>query len=503
MSNIVHLTLPDGAAAPDCLSQFTPEDNLLLLQVGGKALMHAKHSVAASDHQEWQKRSDQSWQHKLSALQQQIDSEKRASETAEVSLRRFYEVQVEQWQRKWETAMQEVCRQQQDVLVVVEAEARRVAEKCRAERDSLVKEKDQLYVEKEKQVERLTHAYEQLLVHQSASKSNATKGTEGEQQFADMARTFMDFKGFELHDKHTQGGEGDFHLHFDEFDVLVDAKNYKKKVPVDQREKIRKDLAKHPHISFAWLVSLNTHIEKYDRAPVMYEWINPRQCIVYINHLRQFDQPALLLRMVWFTCRELVKLVQPDSEKAEDEHGTNWREQHFQTMDKIKALRKIIREVNASLNHSKNLVQTMDDQLRGMLDQETSNLVDSHVALFDAWWTSSVTLDPSAPPLLSTDAWFHFREQHRSLLKSMDITIDKFRAFVKAKVPVSHLLLKSKHPNSAFELLGMRLTNESASTDCAAATEPAASTVGRLDHVDLVHIPPIAPIFTSKKQRMH
>ena len=39
-------------------------------------------------------------------------------------------------------------------------------------------------------------------------------------------------------------GEGDFHLHFEEFDVLADAKNYKKKVPIDQREKIKNDLIK-------------------------------------------------------------------------------------------------------------------------------------------------------------------------------------------------------------------------------------------------------------------
>jgi hypothetical protein len=79
---------------------------------------------------------------------------------------------------------------------------------------------------------------------------------------------------FNLIDKHTQGGSGDFHLQFEEFDVLVDAKNYKKKVPIEQRDKIKKELLKNEHLYFAWLVSLNTSIDKFDKSPIMYEWIN-------------------------------------------------------------------------------------------------------------------------------------------------------------------------------------------------------------------------------------
>ena len=65
---------------------------------------------------------------------------------------------------------------------------------------------------------------------------------------------------FEIIDKHKQSGQGDFHLRFEEFDILVDAKNYKNKVPNEQREKIKKDLQKNEHLQFGWLVSL---IDKY------------------------------------------------------------------------------------------------------------------------------------------------------------------------------------------------------------------------------------------------
>ena len=108
---------------------------------------------------------------------------------------------------------------------------------------------DLLLQEKDKQVSRFSDTYEKLLVQ--SHKSTSHKGSDGEKQFEDYANTFIDFKGFELIDKHTQGGSGDFHMRFEEFDVLVDAKNYKKKVPIDQREKIKNDLIKNEHIPFA------------------------------------------------------------------------------------------------------------------------------------------------------------------------------------------------------------------------------------------------------------
>jgi hypothetical protein len=199
--------------------------------------------------------------------------------------------------------------------------------------------------EKQKSVEKITEKYEEMLTIANRSTSSQ-KGSEGEKKFETFAETFKDFKGYEIKDKHTQGGEGDFHLIFDDFNVLVDAKNYKKKVPVEQREKIKSDLLKNEHISFGWLVSLNTSVDKFDRAPVMYEWINTKQCLVYINNLLSYDDPAKILRIVWFTCKELFKLV--DDVNVDEEELVKMREQRFMIFDKIKTLRKSYSKYAAS-----------------------------------------------------------------------------------------------------------------------------------------------------------
>ena len=130
-----------------------------------------------------------------------------------------------------------------------------------------------LLQEKDKQNQLNREAFDKVIT--MANKSMSKKGSEGEQTFNQLAATFMDFKGYELEDKHSQSGEGDFHMKFDEFDILVDSKNYKNNVPNREREKIKRDLLKNEHLHFAWLISLHSSVDKFDKSPIMYEWFPP------------------------------------------------------------------------------------------------------------------------------------------------------------------------------------------------------------------------------------
>ena len=277
----------------------------------------------------------------------------------------------------------------------------------------------------------------------------------GEKTFCEYAQTFMDFKGFEIIDKHTQGGEGDFHLHFEDFDVLADAKNYKKKVPIDQREKIKKDLMKNEHLHFAWLVSLNTSIDKYDKSPIMYEWINTTQCIVYINNLSSFEDPKKILRIVWFTCKELYKLI--EDVNFDETELTDLREKNFKMMDKLRGIRKTIREINTSMNATRNLIQVMDDELRSILESETNEIVASNFSLFDDWWGNNIETTNDEIFVASTDLWTKFKQENKIMINELDITGDKFKQYIKSKVPLSSIILRSKNANSAFDVKGLRL----------------------------------------------
>jgi len=355
---------------------------------------------------------------------------------------KMYQTQIDHMKRQMEEMSNKIKTYEIESQDIESKLSNKAWEKC-----------DLLLQERDKQINKMGETYEKLLVQ--SHKSTSHKGSDGEKQFGDYANTFIDFKGFELIDKHTQGGAGDFHMRFEDFDVLVDAKNYKKSVSADQREKIKKDLIRNEHIPFAWLVSLNTTIDKYDKSLVMYEWINTRQCIVYINNLAQNDDPKKILRIVWFTCKELYRFVADVS--VEDDELTNMKEAQFKLMDKVKNLRKGVREINTTINLTKNMIQVMDDQLKEILESETSSIVESNYSLFDDWWTKSVEQTDEDVRILSTDIWFKFKSDNKTELNDFNITPDKFKQFVKSKTPSTNIILKNKNLNSAFEIKGIKI----------------------------------------------
>jgi hypothetical protein len=440
---VVQITIPSDRNLPDIISIFSPEENYLMIKIGSETLSEGRKVVTNLTSDDAYRKIESDFKKEIENLDNEIEMEKQTSIKMQEKISKMYESQIEQLNKKLENAISQIKSYEQGNSSSLYEEINKVKEKY-----------DVMYREKEKQVERMTDAYEKMLVQQS-SKSTSHKGSEGEKQFEDYANTFIDFKGFKIIDKHTQGGEGDFHLHFEEFDVLADAKNYKKKVPVDQREKIKKDLLKNEHIHFGWLVSLNTSIDKFDRAPIMYEWINTTQCLVYINNLTSFEEPVKILRIVWFTCKELHKMTQDVN--FDEEELVKLKEQRFTFMDKIKSLRKNVREINTSINATKNLIQLMDDQLKEILDSETSQIVESNFSLFDEWWKDNIEVTNDESIVISTDLWFKFRQENKDVIKEFEITPEKFKQFIKFKVSLSSITIKSKNANSAFDIKGIKI----------------------------------------------
>jgi hypothetical protein len=449
---IINLTIPEERILPDIMASFSPEENFIVLKIGSQCLEEGRKSVIGFSQKEiYQKIKDKN-KEEIEKLELDILVEREIATRMGEKISKMYDTQVEQIKKQNEK-LEMVIQGLKEQIKSYESEN---ADFVKSEVDKMREKCDMLLQEKENQNKLNREAIENLKdsVIKLTNKSTSHKGSEGEKTFSEYAETFIDFKGFNIIDKHTQCGEGDFHLHFEEFDILADAKNYKKKVPIDQREKIKKDLLKNEHIHFGWLVSLNTSIDKWDKSPIMYEWINTTQCIVYINNLSLFEDPKKILRIVWFTCKELYKLI--EDVNVDTTELTALREKQFKMNDKIKDIRKNIRELNTNINISKNIIQNMDDQLREILESETSNIINSNFSLFDDWWDKNIELNNDGVEL-STDLWLMFRQDKKKLIKDMDIKVEKFKQFIKTKMPSSSLVIKSKNANSAFEIKGIKL----------------------------------------------
>ena len=442
MLKTIIITIPEHENVPEIINSFSPEENLVMLKIGSDCLREGRKVVSNFTQKEIYNKLKEETKKEVQSLELNILVERETAKKMEEKIGIMYENQLSQMKKQIETMREQIISYEYQNEDKINA----VVEKTKEKYDLLLNEKD-------RQVTKLSDIYEKLLIQTQTQKSNSHKGSDGEKQFYEYAETFMDFQGFEIIDKHTQGGEGDFHLHFEEFDVLVDAKNYKKKIPIDQREKIKKDLIKNEHLNFAWLVSLNSTIDKFDKSPIMYEWVNTTQCIVYINNLAGFEDPKKILRIVWFTCKELYKFV--EDVNFDDSELNELKNQNFKLMDKIKNVRKTIREINKSMNATKNLIQVMDDELRIILENETNEIVTSNFSLFDTWWDENIETTKDETFLVSTELWLKFKQDNKHVMKDFEISPDKFKQYIKSKISLSSINLKSKHTNCAFEIKGI------------------------------------------------
>ena len=436
------ITIPDNENVPEIINSFSPEENFIMLKIGSDCLREGRKVVSSLTQKEIYNKIKEESKEDVQKLELDILVERETAKRLEEKMSKIYEGQIIQMKKQMETMRDQLINYESQNVDVINA----AVEKSKEKYDILLDQKD-------KQVSKLSEIYEKLLIQTQGQKSNSHKGSDGEKQFYDYAETFIDFKGFEIIDKHTQGGEGDFHMHFEEFDVLVDAKNYKNKIPVDQRDKIKKDLLKNEHLNFAWLVSLNSTIDKFDKSPIMYEWINTTQCIVYINNLASFEDPKKILRIVWFTCKELYKFV--EDVNYDETELNELKNMNFKLMDKIKNVRKTIREINKSMNATKNLIQVMDDELRIILENETNEIVTSNFSLFDSWWDENIETTKDETFLISTDLWLKFKQDNKNVMKDFEISSDKFKQYIKSKVSLASINLKSKNANCAFEIKGV------------------------------------------------
>jgi hypothetical protein len=449
-TKVINIAVPLDWEIPQIISTLNADENALILKTGCDTIKEARSLVVGLSQKEiYNKiREESNWE--IQKLEFDLLVQKELNSKLDQSIRILYEKQVEQMKKQNDELNIQLNKYEYENKDIIRTEVEKEIQKYKF-----------LLEEKEKQINKINETHEYIV--KQNQKSTSDKGKEGEQVFEYYADdTFRDFKGYNLIDKHTQGSAGDFHLLFEEFDVLVDAKNYKKKGPSYQREKIINDLKKNEHLTFAWLVSLNTSIDTFDKAPVMYDWINTKQCVVYINNLLESEDPRKTLRVVWYTCKELYKLVEEKTVNKDEIHEEfnkelqELKDDKFKLMDKIKNMRKIMREINTTLNTTRNMLQQIDDEFKEILASETVKLVESNYSIFDDWWDTNIELTNDDNKLLSTDLWIKFKQDNKPSLNEFDFTTEKFRKYLKTKVQMSNIILKNKNTNSAFEIKGIK-----------------------------------------------
>lgn len=440
MLKTIQITVPAEKVLPD-LSSFSPEENYVMLKIGCDCLLEGRKVVAGLTQTEIYEKIKSETKEDIQKLEMGIMLEKETSKKMEERYVKMYDTQIENLKKQIGMLNSQIMSYECGNKEVINTEIEIMREKC----DATLAEKD-----RQNQINR--EIFDKALKVSQISMTE--KGSTGELKFSDVANTFKDYKKFYLEDKHTQSGQGDFHLHFDEFKVLADAKNYSNKVDKTQRDKIKKDLMKNEHVSFGWLVSLNTNIDKFDKDPIMFEWINTTQCILYINNLLSFNEPEKILRLGYLLSSQLYKFIKVQD--TDDIELGSLRETNYKIIGKIKNMKSSIREINTSINVMKKQVDNLNYEIVDILELETKEHVNSGFSLMDEWWNENIGHTTEKNVVLSsTEIWVRFRQENKDVIKELEITPDTFKEYIKTRVSSECRVIKSK--KGAIELMNMVL----------------------------------------------
>jgi len=422
---VVQITIPSDRVLPDIINSFTPEENYVMLKIGSECLREGKNAaIGLSQKEIYQKIKDET-KEEVQRLELDIIVQKEITKKTEENIEKMYKCQVEKLEKQIEILSIQLKEHKNNNTDLVDKEVLKVKEKY----DLLLQEKD-----RQNQLNREVFDKAERLINKNTSKSASYLGEYGENVFEQLSETFKDFAGYKIENKAKQGHKGDFHLFFDEFNVLVDSKNYSSAIRKKEITKIESDLMVNENMNYAWMVSLNTNISGYDRFQIDKKWVTTdsgTKCILFINNLLGNKEPQNMLRQAWLMCSDFHKLTK----KATKEDGEleKYREKDLLYKKQINTLQVRISEMRRHINGSSNVLKNMENDLLEMLSIASDEIINEKFALnnkINEWWTMNIEYSEDENKLTSTEIWNKFKRENKEYILKNNITIDQFKDII-------------------------------------------------------------------------
>ena len=421
------------------ITDFSPEENYLILKIGTSCLLEGRKSVASLTQKEIYQKIQNDFKEDIQKLEMNILCEKELAKKMEERMTKIYDTQVSSLKAKIEALSNQVKTYELGNKDFVKQEVDKAKEKF----ELLLQEKD-----RQNQLNREVFDKAIQLTNKNLTKSSSALGDDGENIFEYLSETFKDFNGYKIENKSKQGHKGDFHLFFEEFNVLVDSKNYSGSVQKKEVNKIELDLTINDNMNFAWMVSLNTNISDYNRFPISCKWITTEvgvKCILFINNLLANKEPANILRQAWYICNEFNKMTK--KVYCEDGYVSKYKERELKQKKQIENLQERASELRRSINTSYNILKQMDNDLLEMLMINSDKIINNNFELnnkIKEWWENNIELTSTTNKLTSTEIWLKFKKENKDYVQENKTTIDIFKDEVISLVDKSKFIEKTK-----------------------------------------------------------
>jgi len=453
----INIVVPFNWRAPDILNTLAPEENAFILSMGTDMIKEARTVVAGLSQKEIYNKIKEETKGELKKLETDLLVQKELNSKIEAGVIGFYEKQTDELKNQVQMLRKQIEKYDVDNRELVNMEVNKV----KAKYDLLLEEKD-----RQNQLNRDVFDKAEKLINKNVNKSAAVIGNDGEHIFEYLSDTFKDFPGYNIENKAKQGHKGDFHLFFDNFNVLVDSKNYSDSVQKKEITKIIDDLQTNNNMDFAWMVSLNSNICGYNRFPITCKWITTDvgiKCILFINKLLENKDPTNILRQAWLICDEFIKLtkktVNGELTKCETEELTKYKERDAMIKKQIETLQERTSDLRRSVNVSYNVLKQMENELLEMMSLVSDKIVNDKFELNDKikkWWNENLEFvnDDNNNNLTSTEIWNKFKKNNKEFIIESKLTIEIFKDIITSFVSKSHYIEKTK--KGAIEFLQLK-----------------------------------------------
>ena len=408
--------------AEENINKFSGEKVLLAINIGCKCIADAEQSMLGfTEEMIYNKVKDETID-ELKRLEMDLLIEKETAKKMDEKTTNKYEIQMDRYKKQIDALMCQLRTYESENKDVINEAVKKEKDKY----DLLLKEKDkQNYLNRE--------SFDNAVSQLTKNKNQTSKkiGDDGEEIFHNFSTIFKDFKGYKIENKSKQGHKGDFHLFFEEFNVLVDAKNYTASVQKKEIDKIEDDLRINDNMKFAWLVSLNTDISEYNRFTIMHKWImtdKGTKCIIFVNNLLINKDPQNTLRLIWSICNEFNKLTK--EMKSDNTEIQIYKDRDILLENKMEKMQDRSAEIKRSINGTLFILKQMDNEILEFLSAISNKIINNENKKNDKindWWHENIEYTKEDVKLTSTEIWTRFKKTNKEYIAENNISIESFK----------------------------------------------------------------------------
>ena len=447
-TKMINIAVPINWKAPEIMNTLNAEENALILNTGSEMIKEARNLVAGLSQNEIYNKIREESKSEIQKLELDLLVQKELQCKMDSSIRSIYENKLNELIKnndELQTKLHEYMFNSKEII-----------------QQEIDKERDKYQMvlsDKDKQVLRITENYEKFL-KQTDTKSSKKLGDEGEDNFMLLSETFKDFIGYKIEKKSHQGHKGDFHLFFENFNVLVDLKNYTGKVQKKELEKIEHDLSINDTMDFAWLISYESSVSEWNRFPIMCKWIVTDvglKCIIIVNNLNANKNPTDVLRVVWNMTNE-IHMMMSKTKEIDNTELEKLRERDYNILQKIKMAQKRLSEMKRNVVSMSQIAKDIENDIIDAVSMFTNELskneFDKSLKLKE-WWNENIDFDDNKESkLISTDIWTRFKKENKLYIDENKMLIDDFKICIKNFVDVNNYVEKSK--KGLIEFIGFK-----------------------------------------------